>query len=394
MRLPIDIFTLCVVLATLTSPARGAPDEMPLSRFELLGGKAPLPKRSLALPKGIASLSASECEGCHVTEAREWQGSQHRQSWTSALFQDAYRIEPMPECRNCHQPLTAGEKPTAAIKQLRSEGITCTVCHVRDGSILAPQRSGRAPHAVVEAPVMVESAFCGGCHQFNFPDRRPERHDNIVYQTSEPMQDTLGEWQRLRAKGAMPQTCQDCHMPPVNGAATAGSPRHRSHRFAGGYDQATLQRAVAVAVEIAPAAPAPGSALAELVVHLAAQEAGHAVPTGDLYRSIVIEARPLDEAGKPVGAPQEQRLQRHFISTVESDESGRPRVRKRQSEDDRLMPGQPQELRFRLPAAARLVQYRISLSRLPPGAKASIATSISLIAEGQVAIGRGKGVSL
>ena len=114
MRLPIAIFALCVVLATLTSPARGAPDEMPLSRFELQGGKAPLPKRSLALPKGIASLSASECEGCHVTEAREWQGSQHRQSWTSALFQDAYRIEPMPECRNCHQPLTAGEKPTAA----------------------------------------------------------------------------------------------------------------------------------------------------------------------------------------------------------------------------------------------------------------------------------------
>ena len=108
----------------------------------------------------------------------------------------------------------------------------------------------------------------------------------------------------------------------------------------------------------------------------------------------MIEARPLDEAGKLVGAPQEQRLQRHFISTVESDESGRPRVRKRQSEDDRLMPGHPQELRFRLPAAARLVQYRISLSRLPPGANASIATSISLIAEGQVAIGRGKGVSL
>lgn len=405
MRLAIAIFVLGVVLGTWTSPVRGASEEMPLSRFELQGGKAPLPARVLALPQGIGSLSVSECEGCHVAEAREWQGSQHRQSWTSALFQEAYRIEPMPECRNCHQPLTAGKAPTEAVKQLRDEGITCAVCHVRDGSILAPQRSGRAPHAVAEAPVMAESAFCGGCHQFNFPDRRPERHDGAVHQTSEPMQDTLGEWQRLRVKGAMPQTCQDCHMPIVSGPATAppGLLRHRSHRFAGGYDQATLQRAVAVAVELSPAPPAAMSAaaaFAELRVHLAAQEAGHAVPTGDLYRSIVIEARALDEAGKAIGAQQEQRLQRHFISTVESDESGRPRVQRRQCEDDRLVPGHPQELRFRLPAGTRLVQYRVSLSRLPPGAKASTATSISLIAEGQVSVapsgsgGPGKGVSL
>lgn len=383
---------VCVALALGAPLAWGGADEVPLRRFELQGGRAPLP--ALAVPQGMASLSAGECEGCHVAEAREWQGSQHRQSWTSALFQAAYRIEPMPECRNCHQPLTAGRAATPGVKMLRDEGITCAVCHVRDGSILAPQRSGRAPHAVTEAPVMAESAFCGSCHQFNFPDRRPDqrgahrddrRGEQLVHQTDEPMQDTLGEWQRLRSQGAMPQTCQDCHMPlTAAGAESPGGLRHRSHRFAGGYDTSTLKRAVAVAVAVQP-----GQGSAELRVRLAAQEAGHAVPTGDLYRSIVIEARPVDAAGKTLGAPQEQRLQRHFISTVEPDEHGRPRVQKRQSDDDRLLPGHPQELRFRLPAGAAAVHYRVSLSRLPPDAKASTATAISLIAEGQVAMSEG-----
>ena len=57
-----------------------------------------------ALPPGMASPSAAECEGCHVREAAEWGLSLHRRSFTQPLFQEAYQKEPMAECDNCHQP--------------------------------------------------------------------------------------------------------------------------------------------------------------------------------------------------------------------------------------------------------------------------------------------------
>ena len=351
--------------------------ESPLRRFDMHGGKQPLPP--IALPELVQSLSAGECESCHIAEAREWQESKHRQSWTSALFQEAYRIEPMPECRNCHQPLTAGKSVTAAVKQLRNEGINCAVCHVRNGSVLSPRRSGRAPHAVQAAPVMSESAFCGSCHQFNFPEHRA---DSQVHHTNEPMQDTLREWERLRSASTTTKSCQDCHMQWEG----VGSQRHRSHRFFGGYDHSMLQKSVAVSAEsqVLPEA-------VEVRIQLSAQDTGHAVPTGDLYRCLVLVVSPVDGAGHEVAPAQERRLQRQFISTVEADEQGRLRVQRRQVEDNRLMPGVPQDLLFRFPMRTQAVNYRLSLSRIPPGAAATDNNSISQITAGRVAITQGVG---
>lgn len=366
------------VLTGLTAGSAQASEtsaESLLRTFDMQGGKQPLPP--ISLPDLVQSLSAGECESCHIAEAREWQQSKHRQSWTSPLFQDAYRIEPMPECRNCHQPLTAGKSVTAAVKQLRSEGINCAVCHVRNGSVLSPRRSGRAPHAVQAAPVMSESAFCGSCHQFNFPEHRA---DAQVHHTSEPMQDTLREWERLRSASATTKSCQDCHMQWEG----MGPQRHRSHRFLGGYDHSMLQKSVAVTVDsqVIPDA-------VEVRIQLSAQDTGHAVPTGDLYRCLVLVVSPFDGAGHALAPAQERRLQRQFISTVEPDEQGQLRVQRRQVEDNRLMPGLPQELLFRFPKRTQAVSYRLSLSRIPPGTAATDNNSISQITAGRVAVAQG-----
>jgi hypothetical protein len=100
---------------------------------------------------------------------------------------------------------------------------------------------------------------------------------------------------------------------------------------------------------------------------------GHAVPTGDLYRALLVEAEVVDREGRALAAVprQERRLQRLFRTSVEPDESGVLRPRRRQVADDRLVPGQPQTLQFRFPQSPTAgVRLRLGLHRLPPGVTA------------------------
>lgn len=341
-------------------------------------GKAPLSAAVMGpAPAGLpdALSGAAACEDCHVKEAAEWRTSGHRQSWTRPLFQRAYALEPMAECRNCHQPLTA-ERPARdrATRALRDEGVTCAVCHVRAGQVLAATRSGRAPHPVREARLLSSAAFCGGCHQFPFPEHR---QDGEVVFTNEPMQDTLEEWRRQRDHGAGARTCQDCHMPQVGA--------RRSHAFAGGYDGALLQSAVAVSAAL------EGEAL---VLRLrTSASSGHAVPTGDLFRSLVLSAEVLDGRGRVLGAAEPEVLTRRFVDVAEALPDGRVRLVRQQAMDGRLQPGEERVVRLALPVlaagrgrTAAAVRYRVRLHRLPPGGDVrSSRDAVSLIHEGLVA---------
>jgi hypothetical protein len=331
------------------------------------------------LPAGISSPSRRECELCHVQEAREWEESLHRQSWTQAAFQQAFAREPFQECKNCHQPLTATRRPTLAVADLQREGITCAVCHVRDGAVLASAVSGRAPHPVRKEASLSSPAFCGGCHQFPFPERLD---DGRVLATDLPMQDTVGEWERVTAQTPEVGTCQDCHMPWVKGPQQQ---RHRSHRFLGGYDPNTLQRAVAVTAELRPIS----AGRVEFALTLKARNVGHAVPTGDLFRRLVITATPVDGNGKSVGPTQQQALARSFYDKVIENGQSLPRLRRLQRTDTRLFPAEPQTLIFTLPltSQAAAVGYMIRLHRSAPCRDLQAtedADSVSLVAQGQI----------
>ena len=104
--------TIACLLLLFSLPALAAGDEWTPERL-FTKGAAPLHLGRLA--PDMSSPSAAECEVCHAAEAREWAGSLHKKSWTQPLFQAAYRIEPMAECRNCHQPLTADLRPSDAL---------------------------------------------------------------------------------------------------------------------------------------------------------------------------------------------------------------------------------------------------------------------------------------
>ena len=196
----------------------------------------------LALAQPAPSVT---CKECHARQYDQWRASRHASSTSNALFVSAFRREPMRWCLGCHAGAIAGE------------GIGCNDCHVRDGAVVDQRR-------------LAEPAFCGRCHQFDFPGG------------GAPMQDTLAEWQRSPSAAAG-RTCQDCHM------------RAGDHHFPGGHDRALLEASVRVRVErVTPD---------RVRVTLAARSVGHRLPTGDPFRRFVVELCDEPDCLEPLARP-------------------------------------------------------------------------------------------
>lgn len=263
-------------------------------------------------PLDVPWSPAEGCADCHTEEHAAWQGSRHAAAWQNPLFQEGYAVEPADNCVHCHAPL-APQGPEA-----RDEGVTCVVCHLRGGAVLATSVSGEAPHPSRAEPALSASVFCAGCHEFTFPIYTEE---GTVW-TAELMQSTYQEWQAARDS----RRCQDCHMP--DGA----------HTFHGAHDTTLLREAVSVSVET------DGR---RLIFTLASHGVAHAFPTGDLFRHVRLEVQ------RP-GQPWEEvyRLQQQYVARWDPQLSAHVR---QLHIDSRLHPGEPvsvavpaQPLRWRL----------------------------------------------
>ncbi len=310
-------------------------------------------------PQGVGDGTSEGCAQCHAEIAAEWRASQHALSWSDEVFQAAYAIEPMQFCRNCHAP----EARVARVPDVRSqrEGVSCSVCHVRDGRVVGPGRAAHAAgvHGFEPVVAMRTTAFCEGCHQFNFPgDSGPAGE---LFATDEPMQDTHAEW-AMSASASRGEHCQSCHMPEV---VSADGRRHRSHRFPGGSDRALLSQAVRV----------EGSARVvgrETVVRITVSpdRIGHSFPTGDLFRRAeLVVWLDGDEAHA-----QTVSMARAFRPALERDPHGRVVFVRRQSDDTRVPPPgvgviEPSVLRFAAPA--RAVRWRLDHLLMPSPMAAS-----------------------
>jgi hypothetical protein len=270
---------------------------------------------------------------------------------------------------------------TAAIDRelyaLAERGVDCAVCHVREGRVLGPRGHGQADHASRRETQLATSAFCGGCHQFNFPAAAPGR--TLRHHPEQALQNTLVEWKQSRYAD---RPCQHCHMPPI-APATPGTPSakpHRSHAFRIFDDPALLSKAVRVKV----AAPQRRGALVRVTVSLAPGEIGHAFPTGDMFRRGVLTVH----AG---AASQRQLLHRTFGPTLTADGRGHLLG---QVEDTRVPPrGPPLRFRFELadPSATH-VTWTLELYRLDPDDATrrglSAASIKALVQSGRVRIRR------
>ncbi|WP_437553823.1 multiheme c-type cytochrome [Sorangium sp. So ce367] len=354
------LLAAALTLAPSTTSSRRAPPRMP--------GPEP--------PRSLDSVSVNrDCERCHAEIAREWRGSKHQRAYVDAPFQAALAKEPLPFCRGCHAPEAHSSRPPPP--ERAELGVACVTCHVVDGAPLASpaQASGdqgspspsspSVPHPVLRDPRFATAAACGGCHEFAFPDHAARR-------APEPMQLTLTE-HAASAYADVP--CARCHMP----LAGDGPSAHRSHAFASSRDPEAARRALRVQAERA------SSTAARFTLRTA--RVGHAFPTGDLFRRLLVRAEVLGE-DYAVIASARRFLARRFAetpgplgararTTVSDDRPGAP-----------ALAGAPVVVELELgPAAAQLpIQYEVVYQRV---AHASDGREEDAIIESEVSLVRG-----
>lgn len=212
------------------------------------------------------SLSARACGSCHQAVYDDWQTTRHRAAWDNAVFLDGLAREPLPRCVHCHAPLVEQKREAGPLRARRPtspsasgllhEGVTCVVCHVRNGRVLTAKSvtpdDGTPMHPITVEPALKDPAFCASCHQFGFSN------------SDALMQGTWSEWRAFNAGGGQ-GTCQSCHMPGGR------------HLFRGAWDEDLLRRSLEVTVT--------GGGLA-----LRSVDVGHHFPTGDLFRHLTVEA--------------------------------------------------------------------------------------------------------
>lgn len=257
------------------------------------------------VPAGLTSLSANECGSCHQDAYEEWAGSMHAHAWTDPYFQVDFEFDRSQQiCLNCHTPLQDQQanlvlgfrdrekfqpilSPNESFDEtLRDEGVTCAVCHVRDGVIIGPFGVTSAPHATRRDPDMRDGiGICEKCHVAT-----GQRWDTF-YRI--PPCGTVAE---IVAGGNSRPDCTSCHMPAVERPLVAQGPARpsRRHLFRGGHDPATVRQALTVDVEMGNDERGRQTA----TVGLANTGAGHYLPTGTPDRHLTVEFRLRDQEGR------------------------------------------------------------------------------------------------
>jgi len=275
---------------------------------------APAVRERIAEASGATELGASTaCVTCHDDVAREWAASRHRTSFTDASFQKGFAREPEPYCRDCHAPERARE--TAAVAS--DVGVACVTCH----AATAEASHGEGARAA--------EARCATCHEFPFP--RGSANDR-----AELMQRTVREHVESDHRDT---SCAACHLP----ASPSG---RRSHAF----DVTRNAPLLRAALDASASRPEPTL----LEVSLAPRGVGHAFPTGDMFRRLVVRAETLARDGRVV-ATREETLSRSFTFAGQQ---------KRELADTRLVG--PRAVRVFLGAggAGRDVRWRVVYQRV------------------------------
>jgi hypothetical protein len=308
------------------------------------GGEARMPGPwPIVRAHDAISLNA-QCEACHSSIAREWRGSSHHEAFTDPSFQKALAKEPVPFCRGCHAPEAPPSGPTTATAEI---GVACVTCHVLDRAPLAIPRAAPLPsaHPIAREPRFASADACARCHEFDFPDR-DQRLAPLA------MQRTVSEH---RASPAADKRCAACHMPIVDG--------RRSHRFLGGRDPDFVRSAVEVVARRA------GS---EIHIEVrATAKLGHAFPTGDLFRRMIVRVH----AG---GTTTTKIFARRFGPREELP----GKIVRAELADDRVTHARPAVVGLHAPGPARyeVVYQRVQALLAPDGHDAEIAGETILAA--------------
>ncbi|MEZ4391512.1 MAG: hypothetical protein R3A48_10485 [Polyangiales bacterium] len=314
-----------------------------------------------ALDGGIPLESGRPCSvSCHFAgdtgpdvamPADTWMGSMMGNTLRDPLFLAALTVAEQDRpgvgdwCLRCHTPAgfingrTRGPADAPRGERLDLEdrdGVTCDACHRMLPTpnlgnaqyVLSPSDTRFGPYAEIDSPRhtgavstwLADSRMCGTCHEVSNPAQPQRGADGADTGRRFPLDTTFSEWSRSAwADPSGGRTCQDCHMPRVEGDAPVSTyvsalprPTPRRHEFAGAnawalrvlgamrgeissgefYDpdsapfyeagarraEAMLRSAVSLELRSPPTEAAPGARV-EVVVRVT-NLAGHRVPTG------------------------------------------------------------------------------------------------------------------
>ncbi len=280
-----------------------------------------------------ADLDPAACGTCHPKQFAEWQGSLHAGAFSPGFAGQLIegglsRPRALRDCQRCHAPLaeqlpvTAQGKPSPHYDAaLRSQGLACAVCHVREQRRFGPPRRADAaplpatlPHGGFEVrDEYQQSRFCAPCHQFF----------DTAGVNGKPIENTFFEWQQS-PQAAEGQSCQSCHMPG------------RAHLWRGIHDPEMVRGAVQVHFE----SEGEGDEV-RATLRLTSHGVGHRLPTYVTPR-IYLEVWQEDGAGRELTDTQ-----RRFTIGRKVDFRQR-----REIFDTRIAPGESAELVYRAPRAA------------------------------------------
>jgi len=289
-----------------------------------------------------------KCEGCHVEDAREWRASQHARSDSDPVYRRALAIEPLAFCRGCHAPEVSPEA-ARAVSQI---GVGCVTCHVTTtgshGTLAATTPSamrGPSPHPVIRSAVFSGDGACSSCHEFDFPTGPSGAHGPGMGARAR-MQSTVSEH---AASPLHDVPCANCHMPWTGDGTT----RHRDHRFIASGDPSVLRSAVTVHAE--------RTTDESITITLETAAVGHAFPTGDLFRRVLVTAEAIDDEWAVHGEATQALHRRFRTITLASGALGRVPVG-----DDRVLPEAPRRVVLDLGVAAhgRAITWRVEYQRV------------------------------
>jgi len=271
-------------------------------------------------PAGLDSLRASECGECHGEIYREWSGSMHAKAWTDPYFQVDFVFDGSQQiCLNCHIPLQNQQENLVTgfrdrerfdpilVKnpdydpELQQEGVTCAVCHVRDGVITGPDGNTHAPHPTRYDPTMTDGiGVCRKCHVVS-----GKRWDTFFRL---PPCGTVSEIRQGHQSKAI--DCVGCHMPQtVRPSGEGGENRSvRRHLWRGGHHRETVRQALQVVLAIHPRENDRNAA----TLTLTNIGADHFLPTGTPDRHLSVTFM-LRDGTDTVLTEKTYKLKRHIM---------------------------------------------------------------------------------
>ncbi len=169
---------------------------------------------------------------------------------------------------------------------MRDEGVTCAVCHIKDGKIVAPFETDNAPHPIIVDPEMTSGIkYCEKCHVVT-----GKRWDTFY---KIPPCGTVAEIK----EGGQKIDCIGCHMPEVTRPMAVGmeARKGRKHLFLGGHHPETVKDSLKVEYK-----KKINKDNIKYIFALTNIGAAHYLPTGTPDRHLTLEIKLLDNKGNVI----------------------------------------------------------------------------------------------